>query len=387
MPVPIKEYEERVEKARKQMAKEGLDALIAYANSKIGGNVRYLSNYSPRFGGYASVSGSEWIIFGKACVVIPPEDEPTLITDTGYAQKAVKEVAVLKNIEFSTNFAKTISNILKTVPKVKVGVHTWDIFPHSLYVGLKERLPKIELVPSYILDDLRMIKSPAEIDIMRRGAKVLDEGMGVAIENLEEGRTEKEALHTAERFLHIRNPSVLYVFPTQIFAFGARTAYGAPLESQNKLKRGDMILMDLCGEYDGYATDMTRMKVLGKPTKEQKDLYETNLEMQKKALAAIKPGAKAREIGDAAFQVAEEAGYGKYLRPCISHGIGLDVHEIPDVGVDETRLEPNMVLTCEPGLSMENLGSAIEDMVLVTETGREQLTKYEKTLELSLSSY
>jgi Xaa-Pro aminopeptidase len=382
MPVPREEFYERIERTRKRMKDQGLDALIAYADNKITGNVRYLSNYSPRFGGYASVGPSEWIIFGKAVVVVPINGEPTLITDCGFAQKAVKEVAVLENVVFSMNFAKTIADLLKENAKDKVGICTWDRFPHSIYISLKEHFSKMELVPSYILEELRMVKSSAEIDIMKKGAKVLDEGMGVLIKNLEEGRTEKEVLMAAESFMQIANPSILHVYPTHIIAFGVRTAYGAPLETQNRLKKGDLVMMDICAEYDGYAADITRMKVFGKPTKQQKELYEINMEMQKKAIAAIRPGAKAREVGDAAIKVAEEYGYGKYVRPCVSHGIGLDVHEIPDVGVDETRLAPNMVITCEPALSLENLGSSIEDMVLVTEAGRELLTKYEKTLEI-----
>jgi Xaa-Pro aminopeptidase len=102
--------------------------------------------------------------------------------------------------------------------------------------------------------------------------------------------------------------------------------------------------------------------------------------MFKKALEAIRPGAKARAIWDAAAKVAEEAGFGQYVRPCISHGIGLDIHEIPDVGCDETQLVPNMVISCEPSLCMKDFGVGVEDTVLVTEGGHELLTKYPKEL-------
>ena len=141
--------------------------------------------------------------------------------------------------------------------------------------------------------------------------------------------------------------------------------------------------MDLNNEYDGYCSDMTRTKAFGaRATSKQKDVYAVNLEMFKKAVEAIRPGAKARAIWDAAAKVAEEAGYGQYIRPCISHSMGLDIHEIPDVGVDETQLAPNMVISCEPSLCVKDLGAGVEDTVLVTEGGHELLTKLSKDLEL-----
>jgi Xaa-Pro dipeptidase len=182
--------------------------------------------------------------------------------------------------------------------------------------------------------------------------------------------------------MELRSPSPRFVGPTNILSFGVRTTLGGPYPSGAKLRKGDMVMMDVCNEYDGYAGDITRMKVFGTPTREQREIYDVNLQMDEKAINAIRPGARAREMWDAIVKVAREAGYEKYIRPCVSHGIGLDVHEKPDIGVDETRLVPNMVLTCEPAICGRNLGTSIEDMVLVTETGRELLTKYEKSLQL-----
>jgi len=382
MPVPRKEFEERIKKVRKRMTEEKLDALIAYGDTKITGNVRYLSGYSARFGGYVCTSRSEWVTFGRAAVVVPLEGEPTLITDCAFAEKAVRELSVLENLKFSTDF-KDIADLLKKNQKGRIGISTWDRFPHSMYAALKERLPKATLLPSFIVEDLRMVKSPAEIEILRKAAEVADEGVGVAIKALAEGKSEKEIHEAAENAMELRNPSPRFVEPTNILSFGVRTALGGPYPSGAKLRKGDMVMMDVCNEYDGYAGDITRMKVFGTPTRDQRELYELNLQMDEKAINAIRPGAKARDIWDAAVKVAREAGYEKYVRPCVSHGIGLDVAEKPGHnGVDETRLVPNMVLTCEPAICTTNLGSSIEDMVLVTETGRELLTKYEKSLEL-----
>jgi Xaa-Pro aminopeptidase len=363
------------------MHEEGLVALIAYADTKMTGNVRYLSNFSPKFGGYESVGGSEWIIFGQAVVVVPAEGDPTLVHDCGFAASSVKAMSTLKNVEFSMNYGRTISDLLRDV-EGKIGVSTWDKFPHSLYLALRQRLPRAELAGTLILERLRMIKSPGEVAIMRRSAELLDEGMSAGIEALEEGTREKDIWWETVRVMETGNPSPQYVAPTSVVLFGSRTAsFG--LTSLAKLRKGDTVLLDLNNEYEGYCSDMTRAKVFGaRPTNEQKDVYAVNLEMFKKAREAIRPGAKARAIWDAAAKVAEDAGYARYIRPCISHGIGLDIHEIPDVGCDETELAPNMVISCEPSLCVKDFGVGIEDTVLVTEGGHELLTKHSKDLEL-----
>ena len=106
------------------------------------------------------------------------------------------------------------------------------------------------------------------------------------------------------------------------------------------------------------------------------------MEMFKKAVAVVRPGVKAKTMWDAAARVAEEAGYGRWIRPVVSHGLGLDISEKPAVGLDETILEPHMVISCEPALCTKDIGVSIEDTLLVTETGCEFLTKHEQDLGL-----
>jgi Xaa-Pro aminopeptidase len=381
LPIPLEEFDKRIDNVRTSMREEGLSALIAYADTKNTGNVRYLANYSPTFGGYESVGGSEWIIFGKAAVVVPVVGDPTLVHDCGFAAASVKEMSSLKKVEFSMNYGKTISEILGDV-EGRIGVSTWDKFPHSLYLALKQRLPRAELTETLMLEKMRMIKSPNELVIMRRSAELIDEGTKAGIEALEEGKTEKDIWWRTVEVMEPKNPEPQRVPPTSVVLFGSRTStFG--LTSSTKLRKGDTVVFDLNNEYEGYCSDLTRTKVFGAPpTREQNDAYAVLLEMYKKAFEAIRPGAKARAIWDVAEKVAKEAGYGEHIRPCISHGIGLDIHEIPDVGVDETLLARNMVISLEPMLCMKDFGVGAEDTVLVTEGGREALTKLPKDLEM-----
>lgn len=380
LPVPLKEFETRLESTRKGMENEGLAALIVYSDNRITGNVRYLSNFSLRYAGYQSVSASEWIIYGNSIVVVPAKGNPTLITDCDFAASAVNEMSVIKNAEFSMDLAGSVTKVLGDI-KGKIGVTTWDKFPHPLYESLKQRLPHAELKPTFIIENLRMIKSEAEVAIMKRAAGTIDEAMGAAVKSLQEGKTEKEICLAAEYVMDTHNPSPLNVYQTQVVTFGKRTAFWS-YPSQAKLRKGDLAVIDLNNEYDGYVSDITRTKVFGRKSSEaERKAYSICLEMFEKAVEAVRPGAKAFAMWEAAEKVAKEAGYQQYFRPLISHGLGLDIQEKPSVGVEETILQPNMLLTCEPALCMKNYGLGVEDTILVTESGHELITKYEKEME------
>ncbi|MFI5449022.1 MAG: M24 family metallopeptidase [Candidatus Bathyarchaeia archaeon] len=381
MPVNRQEFDTRLENVRKKMAEDELKALVAYADNRITGNVRYLSNFSLKYSGYQSVSASKWIIYGGSVVVVPLEGNPKLITDCDFASSAVEELSVIKDAEFSFDLGLAVSRALGDL-KGKIGVTTWDKFPHTLYSAIKDRLPEAILTPSFIVEDLRMIKSPGEIEIMKKAANVMDEATDAAVNALAEGKTEKEICLAAEYAMETRNPSPQFVPQTQVVTFGQRSAaWGYP--SQAKLRKGDMVVIDLNNEYDGYVSDIARSKVFGSaPTKEQKNAYDVAEQMLRTAVQSIRPGVKAKAIWDAAAKVAKESGYERNFRPLISHGIGLDIQEKPSVGLDETILRPNMVITCEPALLMKDFGVAVEDAILITDTGRESLTKYEKRLEM-----
>jgi Xaa-Pro aminopeptidase len=139
-----------------------------------------------------------------------------------------------------------------------------------------------------------------------------------------------------------------------------------------------------------YFADMTRTVIYGEATKELKKMYEAVLAAQKKALAIIKPGVSAANVHNAVCETFEKLGYDTYKSGSkvgfihsTGHGVGLDVHELPSVGESEVLLEKGNVITIEPGLYYpETGGIRLEDMVLITENGFENLTSLEKRLVL-----
>lgn len=142
------------------------------------------------------------------------------------------------------------------------------------------------------------------------------------------------------------------------------------------------VVIDIGGRVDGYCSDMTRSFFYGTPTDKYREVYEIVLEANMKAIEKVKPGVPLSEVDQAARDVIEAAGYGEYFTHRTGHGIGINVHEFPDVsGASETICEVGMTFSIEPGIYLlGELGVRIEDLVLVTENGCEVLNHVTKSL-------
>jgi Xaa-Pro aminopeptidase len=148
-------------------------------------------------------------------------------------------------------------------------------------------------------------------------------------------------------------------------------------ENSRLMQAGELVLMDVGSECAGYATDITRtVPVSGRFTPRQRELYDAVLGAQKAALAAVKPGATLPQINQIARDYLDSHGrLGQYLNHRVSHGVGLEVHDVPSATSLEP-LEPGMVITVEPGLYIpeEKIGIRIEDTLVVTADGARVLS-------------
>jgi len=155
--------------------------------------------------------------------------------------------------------------------------------------------------------------------------------------------------------------------------------HGAP--SQDLLKKG-IVLMDFGCISSGYSSDMTRTIFLGKATAKQKKIYNIVLEAQQTAIKSIRPGMKASYVDKAARDYITDKGYGEYFGHSTGHGVGLDIHELPNISSKSDEvLQPGMVFTVEPGIYIPEWGGIrIEDMVQVTDNGCRIITKSSKEI-------
>jgi Xaa-Pro aminopeptidase len=146
------------------------------------------------------------------------------------------------------------------------------------------------------------------------------------------------------------------------------------------MQAGDVVVVDVGAEYSGYSADVTRTyPVSGKFTNRQREIYQVVLDAQKAAIAKIKPGARISDVHQAAMAHIRSKGFEKYFIHGTTHHIGLQVHDVGDVG---RPFEPNMVITVEPGIYIpdEQIGIRIEDDILVTASGFRVLSVFPKEI-------
>lgn len=255
----------------------------------------------------------------------------------------------------------------------------------------------------HLLHEMRLIKSRAEINIMRKAAQISAAAHCRAMQVCRPGMMEYELEAEFQGIFRRHNGWPAYV---PIVGGGANSCVLHYIENNQRLNDGDLVLIDAGVEIDLYASDITRtFPVNGRFSEEQRIIYELVLKSQEAAIAAIAPGRNWNEFHDAATQVLtegmielgllsdtleqalEQGTYRRFFMHRTGHWLGMDVHDVGDYKVDgEWRLlEPGMVCTVEPGLYIApdsegvdprwwGIGVRIEDDVLVTRNGCEVLT-------------
>ncbi len=226
-------------------------------------------------------------------------------------------------------------------------------------------------LPGVILK-MREIKSRQEIAKLRMAARIAVKGMRCAAELIEVGRSELEIAAEAEHAMR-RAGSEGTSFST-IVASGRNSWLPHSTATRRRLRRGDLIIIDLGAKYEGYCSDMTRTFAIS-PTRKQLKLVELVKRAQKAAIARVRDGVRASAIDKVARDFISRAGYASSYLHSTGHGVGLEIHESPSLAPDSRDvLRKDMVTTVEPGIYLPGVGGARwEDMVLVTTGGHEIL--------------
>lgn len=252
----------------------------------------------------------------------------------------------------------------------------------NLVVSRLERIVnifKIEKIESIdkLVKDMRKYKSKDEICKLKKACELADLAIEIAKNNMKEGITELELKAIIE--FEMKKYAKSMSFDT-IVLFGENAADPHGESGMTKLKVGDLALFDLGVYYKGYASDETRTLKFKTPSDEANKIYEIVKKANTEAIKACKPGVSFSYIDKVARDIITKEGYGEYFTHRLGHGLGLDVHEFPDVSSKtDDLLEENMVFTIEPGIYKPGVaGVRIEDDVVITKDGCEVLTKYEK---------
>jgi len=225
---------------------------------------------------------------------------------------------------------------------------------------------------------LRQVKSPTEVALLEKAIQMTLKGHQAAARTIAPGVMEFE-VEAALEYEFRRNGAERPGFPS-IVGSGPFSTVLHYDKSERRMEAGEVVVVDVGAEYAGYSADVTRTyPVSGKFSSRQREIYQIVLEAQKNAISKIKPGVRISDIHQAAMSHIRSKGFEKYFIHGTSHHIGLEVH---DVGDTSRPLEPNMVITVEPGIYIpeEQLGIRIEDDVLVTPQGHRLLSPFPREI-------
>lgn len=250
--------------------------------------------------------------------------------------------------------------------------------------GYLRQADGVELVTDETLckhiSEQRRVKSEWELSFMRRAQALTDDGFSYILPRLTVGRTEKDVALDLEMYMRRQGAdAVAFEF---IVASGENGSMPHAVPGDRRLQKGDFVTMDFGATVDGYRSDMTRTVAIGEISPEQKLVYDTVLKAQMTCLDGLKAGMTGAQGDALARDVIEQAGYGKAFGHSTGHGVGIDVHEYPQLSPrSQEVLRPGEIVTVEPGIYLEGrFGVRIEDMVWLKEDGIVDLTASDKRL-------
>jgi Xaa-Pro aminopeptidase len=244
----------------------------------------------------------------------------------------------------------------------------------------KDIFSKAEFINSTnAIAEMRSIKSPAEQRVIRAAIRAGDAVYAAVRSQLVPGMTEWDVRNLIRRGADFCGQGESF---DAIVCVGEHGAECHHHPDETPLRDNTPVLIDMGVMKDYYCSDMTRSFCLGKTSAEFKKIYKIVLEANRKAIRAIRPGKKCKDIDAVAREHIAKAGYAKYFDHSLGHSLGLEIHEIPNFStVCETVLKPGMLLTVEPGIYLPGrFGVRIEDVILVTRNGCEVLTQTPKDL-------
>lgn len=366
-PVAITDAERlaRIEKARRLMRENGMSAMFL----EPGTSMTYYT-------------GVQWGLSERTFGVVIPVNGELAYVSPAFEEDRARELTRFTNDvrvwqEDESPF-KLIADILRDrgIATGKVGFE--ERLRFFIADGVRHAAPQLEFVlATPVTAGCRMIKSPAEIALMQRANDITIEAYKATFPSLRDGMTQREMSRLISAAF-----SRLGVQGGALVLFGVSSAFPHGTTKPAALKEGDVVLIDGGCDVEGYASDITRTTVLGKPSQRQKDVWDVEKRAQTAAFNAAQVGVPCEEVDAAARKVITAAGFGPdYKLPGTphrtGHGIGMDGHEWTNfVRGNKTPLAPGMCFSDEPSIIIPNtFGIRLEDCLYITEQGPRWFTQ------------
>ncbi len=373
VPISVTERQGRIEKARRLMREQGIDALMLTGGTSM-----------------VYFTGIQWGNSERLLAAfIPATGRPFLVTPKFEEERAMEQVAlgpmqgtadVYPWEEHEDPYA-VIATALRARGLTTATIACEETVRFQFTYGVTN-LPAVKVVDGTpVTAGCRMVKDAHELALMRHASAVTLKAYEAAWKSLREGMTQDEfgrLVSQAHSRLGYSGSAGVQVGKFSALPHGSATP--------QVIREGSILLIDGGCKVEGYSSDISRTFVLGRPTQKMKDVFEIEFRAQTAALRAARPGLPCEAVDAAARKVIVDAGYGpdyKYFSHRVGHGMGMDGHEWPYLVRGNTRLlEPGMVFSDEPGIYIPGeFGIRLEDDMVITETGAELFTPQSESLE------
>lgn len=314
--------------------------------------------------------------------LIVSSDKAVFITDGRYIEAAEKQIASCE-VHLLKKTYPQIAEILEEMNCKRLLVESTRMTV-STFNSLKGVLKKIPISTDTTLDTiintLRSIKAENETESIEKAQRIAEDAFENILKFIKPGVTEKEIALELD-FYMLRHGGEALSFET-IAVSGKNSSMPHGVPSKKKIENGDFVTMDFGAMINGYHSDMTRTVAIGFATDEMKNVYDAVLSAQENCLANLKAGVPCKEGDQFARSVISDRGYGKYFTHSTGHGVGVEIHEFPNLSpASDSILQVGNIVTVEPGIYIpEKFGVRIEDMALITENGCVNLTNTPKEL-------
>ncbi|PWT88899.1 MAG: metallopeptidase, M24 family protein [Blastocatellia bacterium] len=372
VPISLDERKARIEKARRLMTENQIDAV-------------YLEPGSSMF----YFTGMRWGTSERMfAMVIPAKGDIAWVCpkfEEERARELIKVGTDIRTWEEDESPYQRVAEIFRDrgVRSGTVGIEERVRF--FLYDGIRQAAPALKFViANPVTAGCRMFKSPTELALMQRANDITVVAYKATRDSMREGMTQDEFSGNCSAAFRALGTAGGGIF----VSFGKYTAFPHGSSTPQKLREGDMVLMDGGCSIDGYQSDITRTFVFGKPTDRQRQIWDLEKKAQDAAFAAAKIGSPCEVVDAAARRVIIDAGFGPdYKVPGLphrtGHGIGLDGHEWTNfVRGNKTPIQPGMCFSDEPTVVIYGeFGIRLEDCLYITADGPKFFTKQSASID------
>ncbi|MFA7158226.1 MAG: Xaa-Pro peptidase family protein [Kiritimatiellia bacterium] len=382
--LPATEFKRRQAEARRKINERNLDALLVHSDEAEFANVRYFSDY--------------WPIFESAGVFIPAEGEPTLLIGPESGTFA-RDHSVIKDIKKVLYYRESAEPDYPTIALDKfedifkaanggrgvkrLGIAGYTAMSVAVYEAVRKALPGAEIVKADdLMYEMRMIKSKAEIEMLREGFRVSDLAMADVLKRIRPGMTELQVVGIAQESFY-RNGAEYEAHPTYVLS-GVNSSHAIGRPGHRVIKKGDLVQLNIGARVGGYSPSVGVPVCMGKMNARMRDLVSFGLEAHIKTMEWMKAGVPASAVAANFFDFVKSRGYAEnaLYGPC--HGLGM--HEVERPWMETTSTYPlreNMTFQVDTFLYGKQYGLRWETGSRITKSGVETFSdKFRKIYEI-----